>query len=304
MSVQRNWQGDFDGAIEMCRESEAAARDLRDGFNEAFSMSNRAFAHIGRGDHREAHELIVLARQLARERDNLFILGRLTNTLGWLYQEFGDFARARELDQESADLAGRIKNGNVEISALINLGFDDLQTGAPDRALPRFQQTLERAEKAFGAHRWRWAIHLSFGIASSLIALGRDAEALAQAERGLATATSTGSRKYVGWFHALRGEVALRAGDAPSAVAELTRALDVARAIRYPTLTWQAAHRLAEARAAAGDHASALAAAQLAHDTLAHVAAAAPEPDLRRTLAAWPRAAAVQETLGRLRRGA
>jgi tetratricopeptide (TPR) repeat protein len=304
MSVQNNWQGDFDGAIAMCREAEVAARDLRDGFNEVFSMSNRAFAHIGRGDHREAHELILSARQLARERDNHFIYGRLTNTLGWLYQEFGDFERARALDQESADLGQRIKNGNVEVSALINLGFDDLFTGAPERALPRFEQTLQRAEKAFGSHRWRWSIHLAFGLGLSLMALGRDADALAQAERGRALALATGSRKYVGWFHALRGELALRGGDAGAAADDLSQALEIGREIGYPTLTWQAAHRLSEARAASGDVPSALVSAQLAQDTLDRVAAGAPEPDMARTLAAWPRAAAVGETLDRLRRTA
>jgi class 3 adenylate cyclase/tetratricopeptide (TPR) repeat protein len=304
VSLGRNWQADFDGAIAMGLEVEAAARDIHDGFNEVFSMSNRAFAHIGRGDHRSAHDVIRAGRQLARERDNHFIFGRLTNTLGWLYQEFGDFARARELDRESADLGQRIKNGNVEISALINLGFDDLHTGAPERALPLFEQTMERAGKAFGAHRWRWSIHLRFGLAASLMALGRDAEALAQVERGLADAQATGSRKYVGWFHALRGELALRAGQAGPATADLAGALEIARAIRYPTLTWQAAHRLAEARAANGELPAALAAIELARETLDGLTAGAPEPDLRQTLAAWPRAIAVQATLEHLRRSA
>ena len=80
--------------------------------------------------------------------------------------------------------------------------------------------------------------------------------------------------------------------------------LEIARLIRYPTLTWQAAHRLAEARTASGELPAALAAAQLAQETLDHVASGAPEPDLRQTLAAWPRAVAVQEALERLRRSA
>jgi tetratricopeptide (TPR) repeat protein len=267
-------------------------------------MSTRAFAHIGRGDYAEAAALLRTARELARERDNHFIYGRLTNTVGWLHQEFGDFRGAREFDRESADLAGRIKNGNVEISALINLAFDDLWTGAPERALPAFEQTLRRAEKAFGAHRWRWSIRLHYGLALGLIALDRDGEALAEVDRGMAEAAATGSRKYVGWFHALRGELALRGGDASRSVADLGRALDVARAIGYPTLTWQAAHRLAEAHAAAGDVVAALGAADLARETLERVAAAAPEPALRQTLAAWPRAAEVGEAVERLRRRA
>ena len=300
--LQRSWQGEFDQAVAIAREAEATSRDIHDGFNEAFAMSNRVFAHLGQGDYRQAYETIRTTRDLARDRDNHYIVGRVTNTLGFLYQEFGDFARARELDRESADLGHRIKNGNVEISALINLGFDDLHTGAAERALALFETTRVRADKAFGAHRWRWAIHLRFGLASALLALGRDAEALTHAHNGLEQAQATRSRKYVGWFHAVLGEIALRAGDAVGAAMSLQRAVDVARAIGYPTLTWQSAHHLAEAHAASGNTVEAFAAARLARETLDLMVTAAPEPELCATLAAWPRVAAVHETFERLRR--
>ena len=48
---------------------------------EVFGLSTRAFAHIGCGDYREAWDVLRLGRTLARERDNHFIYGRLTNTL-------------------------------------------------------------------------------------------------------------------------------------------------------------------------------------------------------------------------------
>ena len=40
----------------------------------------------------------------AQERKNTFIVGRLTNTLGWFCQEFGAVYRAIELDHESIEL--------------------------------------------------------------------------------------------------------------------------------------------------------------------------------------------------------
>jgi class 3 adenylate cyclase/tetratricopeptide (TPR) repeat protein len=302
-TLHANWTGDFSTAIAAGRDAEALARDIHDGFYEVFLMSNRCFAHVGHGEYAEAFALIEDTRAKARERDNPFILGRTTNTLGWLYQEFGDFDRARQFDRESAELGQRIKNGNVETSALINLCFDDLHLGSPTQALAQFEETLVRAEKAFGSHRWRWTIHLLFGIARTLLTLGRDEDALRPIERGLAAARSTSSRKYVGWFLVLRGEIALRAGRAAQAAEDLRAALDIAGAIGYPTLTWQAAHRLAEAEAASGNRDAALAAAQLATSTLQQIAAAAPEPELRTTLANWDRVAAVHETFERLRRG-
>src|SRR5262249_30547823 len=240
LSVQRNWQGQFEESAAMGAETEVTAREIHDGFNELFALSHRTFALTGRGLHREAWDVIGTGRPLARDRQNHFIYGRLTNTLGWLHQEFGDYAGALELDRESAEVGARIKNGNVEISALINVGFDDLALGTPQRALDLFTQTAGRARNAFGAHRWRWSIHLAFGLATVLMALDRDGDALAQIERGLAEAEATQSRKYIGWFLARRGEIALRAGDPTAATDSLQRALTVARGIGYPTLIWQA----------------------------------------------------------------
>jgi tetratricopeptide (TPR) repeat protein len=286
----------------MSRETEAAARVVHDGFNEALAMSNRAFSHVALGEYREALEVLRVGRELTRERDNNFILGRMTNTQGWLYQEFGDFVRAQELDRESADLGHRIKNGNVEISALINIGFDTYHQGAPDRAVALFEETLTRAENAFGAHRWRWSMHLRFGLALALGALGRDGEAAALAVRGLGQAEETGSAKYVGWFHLIHGEVAVRAKQPAAALAELGKSLDVARRIGYPTLTWQAAHRLAEAWAVGNRFAEATAAAVLAAETIERMVADAPDSRCRDTLLAWPRVQAVYETLEHVRR--
>ena len=48
--------------------------------------------------------------------------------------------------------------------------------------------------------------------------------------------------------------------------------------------------------------AEAFASATLARETLERMAAAAPEPELRATLAAWPRAIEAHETFERLRR--
>jgi len=303
VDLQRNWQGNFADSIARSHETEAAARVAHDGYNEVLAMSNRAFAHIAHGDYREAYEVLTRGRDLARERENPFVVGRMTNTLGWLYQEFGDFSRAQELDRESEAQAKRIKNGNVETSALINQGFDSLHLGDPVRALQLFEETLVRAEKAFGAHRWRWSMHLRFGLALALLALDRDGEAAAQAARGLRQAEETRSTKYAGWFHHVQGELALRAAQPATAATELRQGLEIARRIGFPTLTWQSADLLAKAHAAEGRPADALAAATLAAETIERMAAAAPDAPCRRSLLAWPRVQAAYETLERLRHG-
>jgi tetratricopeptide (TPR) repeat protein len=260
----------------------------------------RCLAHIGLGEYAEAIAAINDGLTKARERDNTFIVGRLTNTLGWLHQELGDFQRAAEYDRDSADLGQRIGNSNVEISALINLGFDYLHLGEPEKALTLLENTLSHAEQGFGAHRWRWVMHLCACIAETLLVLGAPDRALTYVERGFSEARATGSMKYIARFHALRGEIALATQQWRQAEADCREALRLARQINYPTLTWQAAHLLARSHAGQPNLEAAFATIQLAIETIEAVSARIPDPALRETFRAWPRVQAVREEQDRL----
>jgi class 3 adenylate cyclase len=110
----------------------------------------------------------------------------------------------------------------------------------------------------------QYTAELAHQLAAALLALGRDGEALGQAEQGLVEARATDSRKYVGWFHVVRGEAALRARPG--------------------------GHRGRGGGRSPRDR--------------AQMAAAAPQDELRRTLQQWPRVQAVHETLDRLRSSA
>jgi tetratricopeptide (TPR) repeat protein len=297
-----NWRGEFQKAITLCQQGERAAANMYDGTIELAAQGFRCLAHIGLGEYIEAITAINNGLTKARDRDNRFTVGRLTNTLGWLHQELGDFQRAAEYDRNSADLGQRIGNSNVEISALINLGFDYLHLGEPDKALALLETTLSRAEKGFGAHRWRWTMHLCVCIADTLLVLGNPDRALAQVERGFIEARATGSMKYIARFHALRGEIALAARQWSQAEADCREALRLARQISYPTLTWQAAHLLAQAQAGQENLEAAFATVQLAVEALDAVAARIPDPALRQTFLAWPRVQAVREEQDRLSR--
>jgi hypothetical protein len=106
-------------------------------------------------------------------------------------------------------------------------------------------------------------------------------EAVAWIERAASTARSSGSAKYLGRCHVLRGEQAIQGARWTDAAVELGQALAIGRRIEYPTLAWQAASLLAQAQAAAGQTDQAAQTARLAADTIDLVAARAPEPALR-----------------------
>jgi tetratricopeptide (TPR) repeat protein len=201
-------------------------------------------------------------------------------------------------------VGARIKNPNVEISATINVAYDRLHLGHPDEALALLEETMTRLQKfAFGAHRWRWTIHVAAHLAEALLASGEPERALIQAENALVQARSTGSIKYVGKAHLLRGEVALAGRRWADAATDLREALAIGQRIGYPTLVWQAAHRLAVAEARTGRHAEASTAARLVVETTDSVAARAPQGDLRDSFLAWRRVVEARDDVERLLRG-
>ncbi|HET7874340.1 MAG TPA: adenylate/guanylate cyclase domain-containing protein [Methylomirabilota bacterium] len=312
LGAHANWRGEFHKAIPLCRDAEETARENHDGFAELFALAFRCLALAGLGHYREALDVIHQGLTLARERESMFVVGRLTNSLGWLHQELGDFERALEYDRQGVDLGRQVHNPNVEISSLINLAWDHLHQGDPAKALGILEETFVRVDKhAFGAHRWRWWIHLQAYIAEALIALGQPEQALRHVEEGMVKSRATGSLKYVGRGHLLRGRIALGARDLRRAGEDFSAALDIGRRMEYPHLIWPSAHGLARALALeAGEHPSARGRAEEAHamarlaaDTIRAVADAAPEPRLRSSFLGLPSVRAVFDDLERLRRG-
>ncbi len=295
-----NWQGDFHQAIEIQRRVTREAQSVHDEWNEGLGMWCLGLAHIGCGRYTEARALLDEALAKSRERKSHFNVGRITNSLGWLHQELGDFRGALEFNREAAALGQRHQIGNIEVSAQLDIGYTLVRGGEPGPALSLFEEMVARVENGLGSHRWRWDIRVSVGIAEALLALGRGAEAVKWIERALSTAGPTRSAKYLAKCHALLGERALLAGRWGDAVTKLSRALELGRKIENPTLVWQAAHLLARAQAKSGRPDEASMTARLALDTIDGVAARASDLSLRTVFLAWPRVVAAREEVDRL----
>jgi predicted ATPase/class 3 adenylate cyclase len=299
LSLHANWRGEFDAAVPLCRRSREAATVIHDGFHEMMALSNLAFPLVGMGDYAGAGLVMDEAVRLARERDNKFMVARVLNTRGWMCQELGDFRSSSDFNQEALQAAPG--NPNAEISTLINVAYDRLHGGDRSAALELLEQTLERVDKhAFGAHRWRWTIHLSQYIGETLLACGNPDDALRMADRALERATQTGSLKYVGKARALRGAVALQQGAAPEAARELSEAAAIAGRIDYVPLVWQAGHLLLRAQLHGDQREEAIGTAKLVDSAISRLAAAAPLPSQRHTFLEWTRVNAAMEDVARL----
>ncbi len=297
------WRGDFRKALDALQRGEIIARDAHDTFHENLCFAFRCIAHGALGQFDEALIVIQDGLARARERNLFFNIGRLTNSLGWLHQEVGDFARATEYDREGMDLGQRHKIPNVEISSLINLGNDHVALGEPGTALALLEETRGRIAKAFGVHRWRWAMRAAVPLGAALIAVGETGKALEDIDSGLDLARRTRCLKYLALLLALRAELAFGQGDRTRAEADSREALQLAQSIGYPTATWQIAHLRGRILSDAGRIEEAFESTRLAVETIDATAARIPRAEMRAAFDAWPRVHAVREAFDRLRRG-
>ena len=247
LNAQAYWQGNISRAIPFCQESLAVSREIHDGLSELFNLAFLCLEYGSLGDYDQAFTVLYEGMAKAKERKNKFILGRLTNTLGWFHRELGDFSRALEFDLESMEIGRMHRIDNVEISALINLGFDYFALGQHERALSYLEPTLERVEReAFGSHRWRWKAKLPIGLAELSYVSGAYEEALRQVDEGIKVAQDSSSQKYVAKGRVLRGKIVAKLGDSDAAGTELQRAFTLAEQLRSPTIVYPAAYDLGQ----------------------------------------------------------
>jgi tetratricopeptide (TPR) repeat protein len=260
----------------------ATSRDIHDGFHELYSLAFLCLAQWSSGSYAQALSVLHEGLAKAKERGNKFILGRLTNTLGWFYSEFGDVSRAVELDHESLELGRMSRISNVEISALINLALDHLALGQYEPARSYLEPTLDRVQReAFGAHRWRWRMRLFIGLAELSYTTGAYEEALHYLEEGLQEAQATSSQKYVAKGWALRGKILAKLGHGEAARVELQRAFAFAEQLHSPSLLYPIADDLGQWYEGMGKEPEAAALYNRAKATIEHIATAVEDQALR-----------------------
>jgi class 3 adenylate cyclase/tetratricopeptide (TPR) repeat protein len=279
-----HWQGDFSRAMHLHGDGLAVSRDIHDGISELFTLAFLCLAQWSAGEYAQALTVLREGMTKAQARENRFIVGRLTNTLGWFHSEFGDVSRALEHDQESVELGRTSRISNVEISALINLGLDYLLLRQEERAQSYLAPTLERVEReAFGAHRWRWKIRLLMGLADLSYATREYGQALRYVEEGLKEAQATTSQKYVALGWGFRGKIIAKLGDTATAGTELQRAYTRADQLQSPSLLYPIAYDLGYWFETTGKERKAASLYSQAKATIAQMATAVEDDALRST---------------------
>jgi class 3 adenylate cyclase/tetratricopeptide (TPR) repeat protein len=247
LNVQAYWQGRFYRGIELGQQSLTLSREVYDDFGELLNLAFFCLEYGSLGDYAQAFKALEEGIAKAKDRDNIYFLGRLTNSRAWLHSQIGDVSHALTYDLESADIGRTHVLPNVEISALINLGLDYLALGQPEHARSYLAPTLERVEReGLGSHRWRWKIRLLIGLAELSYTTGAYEQAIRYVEEGLQEAQATSSQKYVAKGWALRGKIAAQLSDTAAAGTELQRAATLAEQLESLPLLYPLAHELGQ----------------------------------------------------------
>jgi tetratricopeptide (TPR) repeat protein len=278
------WQGHFPSAIHCAQEGAMLAHNRQEGFLELHCLAFQSLACWSQGDYLQAFRITHDVMTKAHEQHNMFLLSRMQNHLGWFCRELGAVSRAAELDHESTDLGRTHGIANVEISALINLGWDYLALGQHTRAWSYLAPTLDRVvREAFGSHNWRWQMRILLGLAELSSTTGDHDQALRYVEEGLKEAQRTASQKYVALGWALRGKIIAKLGDVDAAGTELQQAFSLAEQLQSPSLLYPIAYDLGHWYESTGKEREAATLYGKAKATIAQMATAVEDEALRST---------------------
>jgi len=130
--------------------------------------------------------------------------------LGGIISQRGDFARAREYQQESLELARHTGNHFAEINCLNALGLTSLKLGEYDQARNLYAQSLDLARSANDPGVLANSLN-DFGYMLSRI--GSAGEAIPYLNEALNLARSLHNRRLVTYVLATLGEATYAAGD-------------------------------------------------------------------------------------------
>jgi serine/threonine protein kinase/predicted ATPase len=291
------WKSDYATAENVHTEAAALAAEARDGFHLPLSLYYLGLTRANRGRISEAMQTMHQGLDLAKRNNNALALSRIPNGIGWVWREIGDLGKAIEFNEGCVEFTRRTRAAEAEANALLNLVYDYLEAGRPEKA----KGALERIYPLYEREKWnRWRFYgIRHEAAQAEYWLGRREldKAEEHARRLLANAAENQVAKYVAMARRLLGEIAAANGDLNMAEEELTRSLEPFVAHPVPLIEWRNHHALARLLAARNRPSAAREAFQRADVLLRELAGNITDPALREAF--W-KMAAVQEVQAHL----
>lgn len=140
--------GKYSQAIEYLQKSTALYQELggvRYGYQQAENLADLGRVHKAMGDNVQALMFLNKAFETARKLPYHDLTGRIVNSIGLLYLEQEDYAKALGFFGQSLEAYKRSSNQAEAALVLQNLGVTHQRQGNFDQALESFKKSIEQA---------------------------------------------------------------------------------------------------------------------------------------------------------------
>jgi len=241
------WRGRVADSITWANEILAAARAANDIVALLVELPPLGMALAASGRYRDAIAIFAEARAIGERHRATSLLARAVSMSTGLHLDTGDLDGAEDLATEARELARRSGWAPGEVSALIDLIVVRLRRGDDGAAAATIEEATRSAAEisgrrpgSSGFHDWLWALRLAWARAEVAAARG-DREGV-ESWAADALARAAGRRpKYEAAALVTRAGSRARHGRTREALADLDRALTIARASGDPALLLRAA---------------------------------------------------------------
>jgi tetratricopeptide (TPR) repeat protein len=275
------WQGDYARGEEYGRRAIPLAIEARNPIwtLQAYFMVGLSLVNQGR-----ISEGLAMLRGILEQYEKngaLYHVARLSNTLGWVHRELGDFDEAARYDRQGIEFGQKYKAREGELSSWINLSREFTRTGEFDRARETFQLIEEKAAQDEW-HRWLFLdIRYQTAAAEHFFAEG-DIDRMDKHLQILRyNAARCGIRKYEAAGGRLAAEAAAARGDLRTAEGELAAAVTMLSDKPAPLAAWRIWASLGKVRERLNDAGGARAAYQQSASIIEKIAAQISDPRMQ-----------------------
>lgn len=244
-------EGDHDQAVDHLQRSLSLYLQLGKGGSAYDIYIADCHAALGRvyttaGDYAQALFHIHKALGIAKTLSDPGRVANLLNSLGYLYMEQEDYAQAAEQYKQSYQTYLAQNNKRESARVLLNLGVVEQRRGSYGLALEHFKESLRTAQVSQNKDVM---IAAGEGIGVVLGATGNHGGALETLNEGLALSREMNDKTRQAELLWRLAEVRYATGDYRQAAALAEDAVELARALRLPKLTYLATVTLGQAYA-------------------------------------------------------
>jgi tetratricopeptide (TPR) repeat protein len=278
-------QGEYADSYDIARAGLEKAAETHSLVVYLSSLSSMALALIHMGRWGELRQTLETGMELSEKNGNEPWRGIFVAMLAWLHMQSFDFDGARRIAEALLETYTEEPAGQVQTIALLTVGYAELTSGDPDRALQCFLKVRDRQATPKVFMQWYWRMISEYGLVGSYLKRGDLDTATVAADQFLADALTTADPALQAPAWDAVSRVASLHGDDRRAQKCIDEAFACVENLDLPSVTWRVHTTAAGLRLRQGDLEAAARHGSLAAASLRLAAGSFPEDDpLHRSL--------------------